>query len=129
MFQDFLLFSVQLTISISPRQFHLGTRLRLTHFTHILRNSSANSVNQILFGRDSSDCTRGIQSMDRIISRFVYIFTSLAVLFNQTAAVKGKFHICSSHILISSSWDIKTFTDPTFTFIRECQVFVVHWNS
>ena len=35
-FQDFLLFSVQLTISISPRQFHLGTRLRLTHFTHIL---------------------------------------------------------------------------------------------
>ena len=37
MFQDFLLFSVQLTISISPQQFHLGTRFRLTHFTHILR--------------------------------------------------------------------------------------------
>ena len=36
MFQDFLLFSVQLTISISPRQFHLGNRLRLTHCTHIL---------------------------------------------------------------------------------------------
>ena len=36
MFRDFLLFSVQHTILISPRQFHLGTRLRLTHFTHTL---------------------------------------------------------------------------------------------
>ena len=35
MFRDFLLFSVQHTILISPRQFHLETRLRLTHFTHI----------------------------------------------------------------------------------------------
>ena len=34
MFRDFLLFSIQLTISISPRQFHLGPRFQLTHFTH-----------------------------------------------------------------------------------------------
>ena len=40
MFRDFLLFSVQHTILISPRQFHLRTQLRLTHFTHIHKSYS-----------------------------------------------------------------------------------------
>ena len=92
MFQDFLLFSVQLTISISPQQFHLVTRLRLTHFTHILTSMrKPESSNKI------STNSKGQLSHNYITATAEFFFTYRRVALNLD------FHLQKKKIMTGSA--------------------------